>query len=362
MKSSNSYAIIMAGGGGERFWPMSRMRTPKQLLALVSKRTLIEETVARIEPLFSRRNILVITNSQQAQKIGALLPQLPRRNIIAEPMRRDTAAAVALAATIVGERDPSATMAVLPADHVIREPERYRQVLSDCLALAQREKALVTIGIHPHEPNTGYGYIEVGARKTTGTRTNFFRARRFVEKPDLSTAKRYLASGKYRWNAGMFVWSFEAIREGLQRHMPEVTAQIARLRPWVDTARFGSALRKIYPGLPRISIDFGLMEKASNVVVADGKFAWDDVGSWVALENHLPRGTEGNVARGRLMTLRSHNNIIIGNKKLIATLGVRDLIIVQTDDATLVCHRDEAQKIKELVAALARGPRFRRHL
>jgi len=364
MKSSpHHYAVIMAGGGGERFWPMSRMRTPKQLLALVTKRTLIEETVARIAPLFRRENILIITNREQAPTIRRLLPSLPARNIIAEPMRRDTAAAVALSAAIVAKRNPRGVMAVLPADHVIQDAPQYRRVLADCLAVAGKQNVLVTIGIKPTAPNTGYGYIETTARtRTARTRTRFFSVGRFVEKPDLATAKKYLATGRYRWNAGMFVWSVEAIQTALAKHMPALTAKLRRLDRAIDTPRFDAAVRRLYPTLERVSIDYGLMEKASNVVVADGAFAWDDVGSWEALERHLPRDQDGNVARGHFVGLRSANNIVIGDKRLIATLGVRDLIIVETKDATLVCHRSEAQKIKELVTWLGRHSAFKRHL
>ena len=359
MKASpDHYAVIMAGGGGERFWPMSRMRTPKQLLALVTERTLIEETVARIEPVFPRRNILIITNTEQASQIHKLLPKISRKNIIAEPMRRDTAAAVALGAVIVAKRNPNAVMAVLPADHVINEPARYRRVLANCLKLAGHKNVLVTIGIKPTEPNTGYGYIEAGRKLGAG----FWNAKRFVEKPDLATAKKYVANGRYRWNAGMFVWSVKAVSEALTAHMPELFCQLQTLRPAIDTPRFDLALRRLYPKLQRVSIDYGLMEKARTVVVAEGSFAWDDVGSWVAIERHLPRGEHGNVSRGKLVSLRSQNNIVIGDKRLIATLGVRDLIIVETHDATLICHRNEAQKIKEIVTWLGQHPEYRRHL
>jgi mannose-1-phosphate guanylyltransferase len=356
--SPHHYAIIMAGGSGERFWPMSRLRTPKQLLALVTERTLIEETVVRIEPVFRPQNILVITNTEQAPKIRALLPRLPRQNIIAEPMRRDTAAAVALGATIVAKRDPHGVMAVLPADHVISEPGKYRRVLAGCLAVAGQQNLLVTIGIKPTGPNTGYGYIEAGKP----LKSRFWLVKRFVEKPDLATAKRYVATGRFRWNAGMFVWSVEAIQSALAAHLPDLVSRLRSLVPAIGTRRLDSALAKLYPRLPRVSIDYGLMEKAGNVLVADGAFAWDDVGSWEALERHLPRGAHGNVTRGKFVSLRSDNNIVIGDKRLIATLGVRDLIIVETDDATLVCHRSEAQKIKELVTWLGQHPEFRRHL
>ncbi|MSR64402.1 MAG: mannose-1-phosphate guanylyltransferase [Verrucomicrobiae bacterium] len=356
--SPHYYAVIMAGGGGERFWPMSRMRTPKQLLALVTERTLIEETVARIEPVFPLKNILIITNTAQAPKIRKLLPHIPKKNIIAEPMRRDTAAAVALGTVIVARRNPNAVMAVLPADHVIKEPAKYQRVLVDCLELAGREKVLVTIGIKPTEPNTGYGYIEAGKKRGT----KFWDAKRFVEKPDLATAKKYVASGRYRWNAGMFVWSAAAVSEALDTHIPELFSRLRTLHPAIDTPRFSDALRKLYPKLQRVSIDYGLMEKAQNVVVADGSFAWDDVGSWVALERHLPRDAHGNVSRGKLVSLRSQNNIVIGDKRLIATLGVRDLIIVETKDATLICHRDEAQKIKEIVTWLGQHPEWKKHV
>lgn len=355
------YAIIMAGGGGERFWPLSRMRTPKQLLALVTKRTLIEETVARVSPMFRRENILVVTNREQAPKIRALLPQIPGRNIIAEPLRRDTAAAVGLGAAIVSQRNPRGVMTLLASDHVIHDDGKYRSLLADCFVIAERREVLVTIGTKPAGPNTGYGYIELGSPLRTGTRTRFFHAKRFVEKPDLATARTYVSTGRYRWNAGMFVWSVNSIWDGLLAHLPDHAFKLRQIQAAVDTPRFEATLRRVFPTLERISIDYGLMEKANNVVVGDGAFDWDDVGSWVALENHLPRADGNNVTRGKVLSLRSSHNIVVADKRLIATLGVRDLIIVETDDALLVCHRDEAQKIKEIVNVLSRHPKWKKH-
>jgi mannose-1-phosphate guanylyltransferase len=285
----------------------------------------------------------------QAPEVCRQLPQLPAQNIIAEPIGRNTTAAVGLGAAICGKIDPNAVMAVLPSDHVIGEPEKYQRVLGNCLEIASKQPVLVTIGIQPNEPNTGYGYIEIGENLTPG----FHRAVKFVEKPDLETAKQYLASGRYRWNAGMFVWSFPTLQKSLSKVIePQMSEIFAKFHDAWGTGRFNAALKREYPKLQSISIDYALMEKADNVVVADGDFDWDDVGAWTALANHLPTDTSGNVVRGDHLSVDSADNIIMGDGRMIATLGVRDLIIVQTADATLVCRKEDAQRIREVVKAL----------
>jgi mannose-1-phosphate guanylyltransferase len=348
----NAFAIIMAGGKGERFWPASRARRPKQLLPIVGRGTLLQQTFRRIRPLIRPQNVFVITNAVQAPEVRRQLPQVPRANVIAEPMARNTTAAVGLGAAICGKTDPDAVMAVLPADHVIGDEEQYRRVLSACLELASREPKLVTIGIRPTEPNTGYGYIEVAETLEPG----FHRAARFVEKPDLETAKEYLAAGRYRWNAGMFIWSHRTVMDSLGKVEPAMCEVFESFRAAWGTRRFAATLKRAYPRLKNISIDYSLMEKADNVVVADGEFDWDDVGAWTALANHITPDAAGNVVQGEHVGVESAGNIVVGGKRLIATLGVRGLIIVQTDDATLVCRKEDAQRIREVVKALdARG-------
>src|SRR5579859_4416050 len=274
--TKNRFVIIMAGGRGEMFWPVSRERTPKQLLALLGDRSFLQQTVQRVLPLVPIKNILVITNELQAPEVRKQLPKLPKENLIAEPVGRDTAAAITLGAALVGARSTTAVMAVLPADHVIPEEKKFQQVLADAFDLASRGQAIVTIGIKPTEPATGYGYIRVGEplpppQGVKGYKTPFYRAEQFVEKPDFNKALEYLNSGQYRWNAGMFIWSFVTITEGLQKHQPEMYAACQR---WFKVAASPPKLTKIlakeYHELKKISIDYALMEHAQNVIVADG--------------------------------------------------------------------------------------------
>jgi len=364
---SDRYVIIMAGGRGERFWPVSREATPKQLITLIGGRSFLQQAVDRVLPLVPIENILIITNAVQAPTVRKQLPELPKDNVIAEPVGRDTCAAVALGAAVVGARSTTAVMAVLPADHVIPEEKKFRQVLADAFDVASRGQVIVTIGIHPSTPETGYGYIQSGNRLPAPAgakpgKTAFFKAERFVEKPDLATAERYLAEGNHRWNAGMFVWSFVTISNALEKHQPEMDAACHRW--FAAAAKSPAALAKVlakeYPGIRKISIDFALMEKAKNVVVADGAFSWDDLGAWPALARHVKQDAEGNAAVADFVHVDSARNIVYDartkGRTPITLVGMKDSIIVLTDDSTLVAAKGEAQKIKELVKKLAADP------
>jgi len=358
----NRFVIIMAGGRGERFWPVSRQATPKQLITLLGERSFLQQTVARLDGVVPVENIFVITNKVQAKAVQKQLLQLPLENIIAEPCGRDTCAAVALGAALVGQRNPDGVMAVLPADHVIPTVEDFQQVLSDAFDVASREPMIVTIGIKPTEPATGYGYIKTGAVVEGAERTLFFRAEKFVEKPPLEKAVEYLASGEYRWNAGMFIWSHATITRALDRFQPELGEAARRWMKGIGNSRLKRILAKEYPSIKKISVDFAIMEKADNVLVADGSFEWDDLGAWPALARHLEKDSNGNCASGRLVQVDSENNIVFDARKKkrtpTALVGIRDCIIVQTDDALLVAHRNQSQQIKELVAKLGADPEF----
>src|SRR5438552_2670642 len=360
---SDRFVIIMAGGKGERFWPVSREQTPKQLLTLLGNRSFLQQAVDRVLPLVPIKNILVITNETQAPEVRKQLPKLPKDNVVAEPMGRDTCAAVTLGAALVGARSTTGVMAVLPADHVIPEEKSFQRVLSDSFDLAGRGQAIVTIGIKPTEPATGYGYIRVGdplppPQGAKPYKTTFYRAEQFVEKPHFDKALEYLNSGQYRWNAGMFVWGFVTVTEGLQKHQPEMYEACQR---WFKVANQPSRLAKVlareYPGIKKISIDYALMEHAQNVVVADGNFAWDDLGSWNALARHLKPDAEGNCAAADFIHVDAARNIIFDartkNRAPIAVVGLRDSILVMADDATLLAHKSQSQKVKELVKKLA---------
>jgi mannose-1-phosphate guanylyltransferase len=369
--ATNRFVIIMAGGRGERFWPVSREQTPKQLIRLLGDRSFLQQAVDRVLPLVPIRNVLVITNAAQAPEVRKQLPRLPRENLIAEPVGRDTCAAVTLGAAVVGARSTTGVMAVLPADHLIPEEKKFQQVLADAFDLAGRGQAVVTIGIRPTEPATGYGYIRVGEALppppgVKAYKTVFHRAEQFVEKPHFDKALEYLNSGQYRWNAGMFIWSFVTITEGLQKHQPEMYDACQRwFKAAASPARLNKILAKEYPGIKRISIDYALMEQAQNVVVADGAFAWDDFGSWTALARHLKPDPEGNCAVADFIHVDAARNIIYdartkGRRTPVAVVGLRDSILVQTDDAVLLAHKSQAQKVKELVRKLGGDKRLKR--
>ncbi len=361
----------MAGGKGERFWPVSREKTPKQLITLLGNRSLLQQAVDRVLALVSIKNVLVITNAAQAPEVRRQLPRLPKENLIAEPVGRDTCAAVTLGAALVGARSTTGVMAVLPADHVIGDEKEFQQVLSDGFDLAGRGQAIITIGIKPTEPATGYGYIRVGEalpppQGVRAYKTAFHRAEQFVEKPRLDKALEYLNGGQYRWNAGMFIWSFVTITEGLQKHQPEMYEACQRwFKVAANPAKLNQLLAKEYPGLKKISIDFALMEHAHNVIVANGAFEWDDLGSWTALGRHLKPDAEGNCAVADFVHVDAARNIIFDartkdRRAPIAVVGLRDSILVQTDDATLLAHKSQAQKVKELVKRLAEDPKLKR--
>lgn len=345
-----NWLVIMAGGAGERFWPMSRRPRPKQLLPILSGRTMLQETVARLRPLFPAARTVVVTNCAHAAEVRRQLPQV--RHVIAEPVGRNTAPCIALAAATIRQRDPAAVLAVVPADAWIGDVGCYRQVMARALALAGRTETLLTIGIRPDRAHTGYGYIQLGA-EFTDQGARFWKVRRFVEKPDLVTARRYVASGRYRWNAGIFVWSVTAIASAYQRHQPVLWRQIERIRD-------ARSLRRIYPSLEKISVDYAILEKARHVVVADGDFGWDDVGDWAAIARHFPADPAGNVTRGAFAGVDATGCVTVSDQRhVIGLVGVSDLIVIHTPDATLVCPKNQSQRVRELVNRLALDRRRR---
>ena len=367
--NQDRFVIIMAGGRGERFWPVSREKTPKQLLRLLGDRSFLQQAVDRVVPLVPIKNIFIITNAAQAPEVRKQLPKLPKGNVIAEPCGRDTCAAVTLGAALVGARSTTGVMAVLPADHVIPDEKKFQQVLDDSFDLASRGQVIVTIGIKPTEPNTGYGYIHVGEplpppQGVKRYKTTFFRAERFVEKPNFDRALEYLNSGQYRWNAGMFIWSFVTVTQGLEKHQPDMAQACQRWFKVAHTPKLDKVLAREYPDIRKISIDYALMEHAQNVVVADGAFEWDDLGSWTALSRHVKADPEGNCAVAEFIHVDAARNVVydarVKNRTPITIVGLRDSIVVQTDDATLVAHKSQAQKVKELVAKLAADKKYKK--
>lgn len=355
MHDSNIFAVIMAGGKGERFWPQSRVSRPKQLLRLIGDLTLIEQTVARLAPLVPTSNIIVVTNTDYVAPMRELLTQLPPDNIIGEPMGRDTAPCVALAAAVVASKtdNPDAVMLVLPADHVINDNVSMNTVLGDCAKLAASGK-IVTIGVNPTSPSTGYGYIKCGDALDVDSGTRFYEGAGFREKPDAETADAFLEAGCYKWNSGMFIWSVSTILDAFAKHAPNLAEGAAAIKKSIERNTFWDDLKALYNSFEKISIDYAVMEKVDNVVVAECAFDWDDVGSWTALRNQLVADDAGNVVKANHVGIDTTNSIIVGDSShLIATIDVDDLIIVHTEDATLVCRSDSAQRVKEIVHKLS---------
>ncbi len=340
----------MAGGSGERFWPMSRSQTPKHLLKLLSERTLVEETVRRIGTMVPQENIFVLTNEVQLPGTRAALAGLvPAAQIVAEPAKRDTAPAAALATALVRARGgDNATLALLPADAFIADAAGFGRQLGGALARADESGAILTIAIKPDHAATGFGYLEMGGERASGPSGTVREVKRFVEKPDLATAQRYVASGDFAWNAGMFFWRVGTFLSEAERNAPEL-AQFVRDFPRGD---FASFLAQRFPVLPKISVDYAIMEKARAVETLLAQFDWDDVGLWTALPKHLKNDAAGNATRGAVFTAAAGNNIAISNGRTIALCGVKDLVVVETADAILVCHRDAVQDIKKIVTQL----------
>lgn len=350
------YALILAGGSGERFWPVSRRARPKQLLRLVSDKTLLEQTLARLEGLIPSERILILTNAEQENAVRKLIGNFPKENIVAEPAKRDTAAAIALGAGWVALRDHAAIMVVLPADHVIANRPAFQETLTLAADAAQETSELVTIGIKPTWACPGFGYIEHGKPVSLRTRPNndgIHRVVRFREKPNPDLAESFLRRGNFRWNAGMFVWSVPTILREFNRHAPELADFISQLRA---PGNFERALRDRFNKLPRISFDYAIMEKADRVLVVEAGFDWDDIGSWHAVAKYFEKDKRGNAANCTITAVDSSNNIVFEeNGTTVALLGVHDLIVVRTPDAVLVCHRHEAERIKDLIGKLPPG-------
>src|SRR6266478_1585480 len=350
--SNPIYALILAGGSGERFWPLSRRNRPKQLLRLISKQTLLEQTVARLDGLVPPERILILTNVEQEAAVRELLSDFPQENIVAEPAKRDTAAAVALGAGWVAGRDHSATMLVLPADHVIVDRAAFQDTMRTAAAAAEETGALVIIGIKPTWACPGFGYIEQGeqVRLHAEGKIAVHRVVRFREKPNVDLAESFLRKGNFRWNAGMFVWSVPTVLSEFNGHAPELADFISQVRSPKDLDKI---LHERFAKLPRISFDYAIMEKADRVLVVAASFDWDDVGSWQAVARYFKKDEYGNAANGALTALDSSDNIIFNDgETTIALLGVHNLIVVRTGDAILICHRHQAEKIKNLVGTL----------
>lgn len=343
-------ALIMAGGRGERFWPRSRKNMPKQFLSLTGDgRTMIQLTVERILPLVKMEDIFIATNRDYKTLVLEQLPDIPEENILCEPAGRNTAPCIGLGAVHITRKYGDAMMLVLPSDHLIKYNSMFVNTLQDACAIAEENTNLVTIGITPDYPETGYGYIKFNPAVCKG---RAFAVDRFVEKPGLEVAKEYLETEEYLWNSGMFVWKVSSILNNLEIFMKDTYEGLLRIQKAIGTSEQDYVLEKEFKAFPSESIDYGIMEKAQNIYTLPGTFGWDDVGSWLAVERIQKTNEFGNVANGNIITINSKNCIIEGSKKLIAAVGLDNVIIVDSEDATLVCEKRAAGDIKKVLENL----------
>lgn len=346
------HAVIMAGGSGTRLWPLSRKRRPKQLLRLFDGASLLQLARRRLEGLFAPENIWVITSANYIDQVAAELPDLPRGNLIGEPMGRDTANAIGLAANLLARRDPDATMAVFTADHIIQPQDRFAAAIEAGLVVAENSpESLVTFGIKPRSPQTGYGYIRRGAAAGAGT----YRVAEFKEKPTRAVAEAYLRSGEYYWNSGMFAWRASAILAEIGRLLPENARGLTELGASWEQIAATAAARQRFERLPKISIDFGVMEKAARVLVVEMDCEWQDLGSWAAVAGTRTADADGNVQVGpQGLFVHSAGNVIVSeDQHLVVLLGVSDVVVVHSGDATLVCRRDQVERVKDVVGLVS---------
>lgn len=343
-------ALIMAGGRGERFWPKSRKTLPKQFLSLTDDgKTMIQLTVERILPIVDIKDIYIATNQDYKQLVSQQLPELPEENILCEPVGRNTAPCIGLGAMHIASKYEDSLMIVLPSDHLIKYSTMFLSSLNSACDIAQKRENLVTIGITPDYPETGYGYIKFSPNEVEG---NAFKVKKFVEKPNLSLAKEYIASEDYLWNSGMFVWKLSSILSNFKKYIPDTYEGLLRIKQTIGTPEYQNVLEKEFFNFNSISIDYGIMEKSPNIYIIPGTFGWDDVGSWLAVE-HIKKSNEfGNVVNGNIITIDTKNCIIEGSKKLLATVGLDNLIIVDTNDATLICNKGSAGDIKKILENL----------
>ncbi|MCQ2459651.1 MAG: NTP transferase domain-containing protein [Ruminococcus sp.] len=341
-------AVIMAGGRGERFWPKSRNNCPKQFLSLTSDgETMIQKTVKRLESLVEAEDIFIVTNAAYSELVYDQLPQIPKENVLAEPCARNTAPCIAFAAAVIGKKYDDAVMLVLPSDHLIGYQTMYMKTLKKAVNTALDGDNLVTIGITPTYAETGYGYINFGDEKGDA-----YEVERFVEKPDLKTAKEYLASGKYLWNSGMFVWKISSFMKNMKKFMPDVHDGAVRIGESFGTESYEETLVREFEAFTSESVDFGIMEKASDIYTIPGSFGWDDVGNWLAVERINETDENRNYIDGDVIAVDSKHITVCGGKRLVAAVGMRDTIIVDTDDVLLVCSKNSTQDVKKVIAEL----------
>lgn len=351
----NCSVVVMAGGSGERFWPQSRRQKPKQFLTIVGSESLLRQTVRRARLLAPWSDVYVACGRQHVGLVRAQVPDLPSTNLLVEPVGRDTGPVVALAAALLTVRNPETTMVVLPSDQVITDETRFSQVMEVALATARDTHGLITIGIRPTRPETGYGYIHVGAELRNGAGAAS-KVLAFTEKPDPEKAAAFLASGEYLWNSGMFVWEVRAIQQAVELHLPEIAETLRPVAAAIGGHDLDKVVAEIFPLLPKVSVDYGVMERASNVWVVPGDFGWDDLGTWAAVDRIAPRDPQGNAVLGQAVLVDTEDTIVSNDSKdrLVVVYGVRGMLVVETTDALLVADKSKMHGLKSVVEEVRR--------
>jgi mannose-1-phosphate guanylyltransferase len=351
---AHTFAVVMAGGSGTRFWPLSRRRHPKQLLDIFGSGTLLEQTVARLRPLIPPERIYIYTNQTVWRDVCRNLPQIPPAQIVAEPASRNTAPTLGVAAHEILRRDPEGLMLVLPADHVIAKPTEFLRVLRAGCETAAPEGCSVVIGLKPTRPETGYGYVRLGAREGRVNGQEIYRVVKFTEKPPLAVARRYVASGRYLWNGGMFIWRASTLLQNFSRHQPQMAEQLNAIAK-AGGVRSVKSFRRLFPRFEKISIDYAIMEKIKDIHAVAADMGWNDVGSWAVAYDLAAKDGQRNVRPERSLCLDSRGNMIVAKRSFVVTVGVQDLVIVETDDALLVCARGQSQDVGKAVQALEKA-------
>jgi mannose-1-phosphate guanylyltransferase len=340
------YVVIMAGGVGSRFWPRSKHKKPKQLIKIFGDSTMIQDTVDRLDGLVKKENILVITNEVQKERVVEQLKGIPKENIIAEPFGKNTAACIGLATILIHQKSPNAVTIILPSDHLIKEKKIFQKTIKKAAEFAYKSDSLVTIGIPPTRPETGYGYIQVLDEEESD---GIFKVQTFAEKPNLSTAKRFLESGDFLWNSGMFIWKTTTILNEIKIHLPDLHEGLLKIEKTIGSKSYDKTLLKVYGQLQNVSIDYGIMEKSPKVFLTKGNFAWSDVGSWEEVYQLSKKNKDGNSQFGDVYTENTSDSYIFSPKKFTAVVGLENIIVIDTKDSLLICNRENAQDVKHIV-------------
>ncbi len=360
---SNLSGVIMAGGSGKRFWPLSRQKMPKQFLSFFESKSLIEVTIERMAKIVGSENVFIVMGKSQIPIFQKIVPSFPDKNLIPEPCARDTAAAIGYSAVVISKLRPGSTIITAPADHLIDDGESFQNIIKTSAKLAKNTGCLLTIGIKPTYPATGYGYIEKGEKISGEDSINAFEVKSFREKPPEKIADSYLRTGKFFWNGGIFIWQPSVILEEISNYLPELHKKLMDIRLALNYENWYKHAEEVFPKIPKISIDFGVLEKSKNILMVKGDFFWDDIGSWTSFGSYLKKDKDNNGVKGLFVAENSNNCLVVSDsEKLTALSGVQNLIIVNTKDVTLVCDRNDDQGVKKLVEKLAKSEKMKHFL